>query len=259
MNTNTIDLEGLPARMRKARDEAGLTRERMAKLTGIPAKSIERYEAGLAEPPASRLKAFCDACDADQFEVMTGEQRMLRDDTVASSGDYTGNPPRNVPQTISEANSPVYGIKALLSDLDGLRQSKFMDASRRGAALVDELHLLMNRLEAGELMALANERGIDPAKCHDEDQLSSLFQADFDRAQHQCASIQDRIIDTAVLGIDLFDLQDDELRDVVAEMASTGLMDFWSRWDLSDSRVHRIAQLRDPLRRAAYSGRGLEL
>lgn len=56
------------SRIRLARESAGLTRARLAEMTGLTVKSIEKYETQI-EPPLSKLKLLMEALDLSPEDV----------------------------------------------------------------------------------------------------------------------------------------------------------------------------------------------
>lgn len=66
-----IEKEGavtVQSRLRAARESAGLTRARLAEMTGLTVKSIEKYETQI-EPPLSKLKLLMEALDLSPEDV----------------------------------------------------------------------------------------------------------------------------------------------------------------------------------------------
>lgn len=61
-------------RLRRLRNDKGLTGYELEKLTGISQSIISRYETGIIEPPISSLKIICDALGislSEFFDVNT--------------------------------------------------------------------------------------------------------------------------------------------------------------------------------------------
>lgn len=57
-------------RLKRAREEIGLSRRQVADETGISMKMIEKYEYDTAEPPLSRLKLLCQLLNVPMNEIM---------------------------------------------------------------------------------------------------------------------------------------------------------------------------------------------
>ena len=52
-------------RIKEAREKAGYTQREIAPLLNTTYQQIGKYERGIQEMTASRLKAFCEICNAD--------------------------------------------------------------------------------------------------------------------------------------------------------------------------------------------------
>ncbi len=59
-------------RMVKARDEAGISQERMAELLSCSRRTIVRYESGAGDVPPAVVMAYQVACDVDGPWLYTG-------------------------------------------------------------------------------------------------------------------------------------------------------------------------------------------
>ena len=57
-------------RLRAAREEAGLSLEDLGARCGIARQHVSRYELGLHEPSASRLRALCLALQASADDLL---------------------------------------------------------------------------------------------------------------------------------------------------------------------------------------------
>lgn len=51
-------VEGVGERLRDAREKAGLTQERAAKLIKVSMRTLQRWERGMYEPPIGALRAM---------------------------------------------------------------------------------------------------------------------------------------------------------------------------------------------------------
>ena len=215
-------------RLKTARTNAGLTHKALAEVTGIPFSSLQKFEYGIMEPTLSRLKTICEILNVSFDWVLTGddapniadnegtaENQLSESVSDNSSENVSDNSSENVSEKLSEGvpdfghgelpNEPSeIGISTLLNMIDVLRVDNFENVYRRSMALVDQAKSKLKYLEPFELEKLAIERGLHK----DDDQLpgflESLFQDNPENAQKYCGNIEERILDTAILGIDLF-------------------------------------------------------
>ena len=70
-DAHEADDDTLASRLRQARDDMGFSRAELARRTGIPAKSIEKFEFGTQEPSVSRLQALSEALEVT-FQSLAG-------------------------------------------------------------------------------------------------------------------------------------------------------------------------------------------
>ena len=87
MTTQVKDLpetqsDTVATRLRKSRDAIGLTRADVVKETGIPAKSIEKFENGNQEPSVSRLVTLCKLYDVTEAYILGQENAQVIDDAT---------------------------------------------------------------------------------------------------------------------------------------------------------------------------------
>src|SRR5258707_15866782 len=77
----TIDLPGLGARLREAREAAGLTQEQVAKLLGIPRPAISEMESETRNVSAGELKQLA-ACYKVSLPWLAGEPSYGADEKI---------------------------------------------------------------------------------------------------------------------------------------------------------------------------------
>lgn len=207
----TIQVKDLPeglndtvaTRLRFARDAIKLPRNQVTMATGIPVKSIEKFENGSMEPSVSRLVALCELYGVT-VDYVLGQDN----DQVITEPDDT-EPEAEKATVVSDDTE--YGPATILGELDALRETSFIGSQRRAMALVDELNRLLHFLEPDELSQIANNRGLflDP---EDSGSLfSDFFDEDPEEGQKYCGLVEERIADTAILGIDLYTVEMDPL------------------------------------------------
>ncbi len=230
----------LGQRLRQAREAARYSRTQLSAATSIPSKSIEKFEAGEQEPSVSRLIALANTLGVS-LDHLLGK-------TATSDAPLPG--PGNAPPDIEE--DPVGD---LLAELDELRGSGFQYAQRRAMALVDQLTAKLNMLEPRELIDIAQERGVDMASCPSVLDLQNALSADAGGGQAVCGEVEQRVIDTALLGADLPAVEGKKLVEIAARLKVEGGGFFG--WSADDKTLPTA--LREPLRRLAYAGKAIVL
>ncbi|MCC3303825.1 helix-turn-helix domain-containing protein [Sneathiella sp. HT1-7] len=179
---NAIKENDTPAdRLKAARNTKNLTRKQLAELTGIPVKTIEKYEYGGMEPNISRLHSLCEILGITPEAVIGIE--------METSG------PHETPEEISA--SGIHTSKFMedcllhLRELDMLRQGRFRAYPVKARAHFEALQNALRLLDGEELGEIAELRGI----VIDEEQIDEVEEA------------ARRILDTAVFGIDIFSIE----------------------------------------------------
>ncbi|WP_417824646.1 helix-turn-helix domain-containing protein [Thalassospira lucentensis] len=234
-------------KLRAAREEAGKSRATVQKETGISAKALEHYEAGTSEVSISRLEQLCKLYGLEMKEV-------LPIDVGGSAGEF----PRD--ENADAGGMPI--VEAMLADLAAFRVTGFDGAQRRAMALVDELATAMKRLESDELEALAEARELFEGDRPTSDGIFGLFVEDVDEAQRYCGLVEERIVDTAILGSDLYAIDREALVKVadaikdefdIEEPRFLGWSDCWGDY------AEFVPLIREPLRKLALMGKGMDL
>ena len=237
--------ETVATRLRLARDAAGRTRATVTTETGIPAKSIEKFENGHQEPSVSRLVTLCtlygvsvDHILGQNNDPITPELNAIEQGMAAASD-----------EGLSKTNGPA----AILNELDAMRANSFVLSKRRAMALVDELVRQLRFLEPDELLRLAGIRGIYKGECQDIETLIDFFFDDPDKGQKYCGLVEERIIDTAVIGVDLYTIELASLEHLIEDLAISpeGFDDLFSEWNGHDNI---IPEIRTTLRGMSIAG-----
>ncbi|MEQ8284438.1 helix-turn-helix transcriptional regulator [Thalassospira sp.] len=240
-------------KLRNARDELGISRAKVQDETGIPAKTLEHYEAGASEPTLTRLKALCDLYKLP-FGEMAGTEEGPKKIAVET--------PKEGETVPEEVPGGMVVVEAMLDELTAFRAVGFDGAQRRAMALVDELTTAMKRLESDELEALAEARGLFEGDRPTADGIFGLFVEDIDEAQRFCGLVEERIVDTAILGADLYTIDRealvtvaDDIKDEfdIEEPRFLGWSDCWGDY------AEFVPLIRDPLRKLALMGKGMDL
>ncbi|WP_419797604.1 MAG: helix-turn-helix domain-containing protein [Terasakiella sp.] len=227
--------ETLAFRMRKARDDKKLSRRQVSEETGISHNSIEKYENGKQEPNITRIKVLAELYDVSVNWLIGIEKDTLsptlrsvyveEDETVTAENhiapqteEATSPSLRNVYEeetlsvNVSEEETVAATLHETLEEIDNLRDGDFEDGKRIVLKLINIAHEFLEELEPQELEDLAIERNLF---CEQPDTgfgFWELFQDNPEAADTIFkGNIAERIIDTAVLGIDLFKIERDEL------------------------------------------------
>ncbi len=221
-------------RLKAARLDANLTRKALSEATGIPASTIDKYERGDMDPNTTRLKTICDRLGVSVDRVINddGAPRVSETSETAET-QVSANVAETFTETVSETSplSTVDEVSALLEEIDGLRSDNFEAGRRRAMALVNDVTAKLKYLEPGELIQVASGRGLYEGECPTTAFLDGLFQEKPDEAQEYCGNIEERILDTAILGVDLFTIQEKVLVKVAEQhkIESNGIT-FWDDW-----------------------------
>ncbi|WP_417452501.1 helix-turn-helix domain-containing protein [Kiloniella sp.] len=247
--------ETLAHKLRAARDYTNLSRAKVQAETGISAKSLEKYEDGTSEPPLSRLKTLCELYGLSLHELLgkekTAENQVLRN-IPGSIEEITEESPKEVTEGMNSF------VRDALQELDRYRISSFEGHTRKATALSAHLTQIIKYLEVNELLQLAIDRGLFIDDCPDEEALFGMMETNFESGQSSCSDIEERVVDTAILGIDLHSVE----RDALVRLADDLSEDF----DI-DSEVifgwgkHKdfVPKIRAPLRQLALTGNQVDL
>lgn len=250
LKPNKSDLKPLGKRLKQAREEAGYSQVKLGREVGIPEKSLQKMEYGIMDLPASRMKPLCNTLGVSPTWLCEG-----KDD------DADGTPARRPAKAVAandqadEEVSPLEHAMALLSEMDELREDKFNGARRTGNALLSDLLDALKRLEPSDLSELAKLRDLYEGACPSEEDLWSIFGEMPMQAQDICGRIDERLADTAVLGIDLYAIDLDALSTV-----AHNLQEEYGGFDLpffisESAREKMIKAIRPALRPLAFAGK----
>jgi len=245
--TNDDDLNAakvVGTRFRTARDAAGLSRTDVERRSGVSAKAIEKFEAGVQHPSYLRFGALCSAVGKSVEEILNGSD---------PEADYDEEPSMRGPIPAIVADP----VADLLSELDELRADGFENAQRRGMAIVDQLTHELHFLEPGELISIARKRGVDMATCPKALDLQTAIAQNSTKGQEACATVEQRIVDTALVGADLASVDRDALIKVADQLKQQfNLEAGFFGWGETAALVE---MLRQPLRQLAFAGQSIDL
>lgn len=204
----------IATRLREARENAGMSRAELARQTDIPAKSIEKFEYGTQEPSVSRIKVLCKVLNVSR-EWVEGE-----DDAPTPSAEPT---PKEKPQSspvhneVNE-NAPMVPIREALDELDDMQEYYFEGVQRQAIAMAEKIIADLKYLEPDELMDLAEDRGLFKGECLTLSDIQNFFVEELEKAQVYCGQVEERILDTAILGVDLYAIEHSPLVDLAERL-----------------------------------------
>lgn len=189
-DTSIATPEEIGSRIRETREEAGISRAGLGKMTGLSPKIILKIENAEQEATPSRLQSICQALSIDPAEFF-------------GSTDVSPNvPARNSPPVLIA--DPFSTAANILEAIDQLREDGYEDGPRKALALADEAKRALSYLEPDALTDLARLRGVKRQPETDTSTVLGLFSTDPCEGQEICGHIEDRIVDTAVFGFDLW-------------------------------------------------------
>lgn len=246
--------ETLAHKLRTARDNTSLSRAKVQAETGISAKSLEKYEDGSSEPPLSRLKTLCELYDLSLHELL-GEEKILENKDIESIPGTSEDITKESPEEVTEGMNTF--IRDSLSELEKYRNSSFKDHTRKAIALTKHLSQIIKYLEVDELLLLANDRNLFSEECPNKETLLGVFESSIDEGQSLCIDIEKRIIDTAVLGIDLHSIDRDALASFTDDLSDDFEIEsevFFGWGKHSDF----VPNIRGPLRQLAFTGKAVD-
>lgn len=203
---NESDTPG--ARLQAAREDKGLTRKKVAEMTGIPYKSLEKIEYGKMEANISRLKSLCAVLDIEPSFILNAGENETSETAENASVESSGENIKNIHSHVAMANE-------YLQMLDVLRQTGFENSIRKTEAYFNELKSTLYFLEYDELLELAKIRGMDVeiavSEETDSPETNELLEEDNVSEKPDCEELANRIIDTAIFGMDFYSISLDDL------------------------------------------------
>lgn len=230
----TEKTETLAHRLKRARTVADLTRKELAKRTGIPMKSVEKFESGAMDPNTKRLRKLAEVLEVSPEHLLYGGDQATASQMPALSDDPTIDVP-----TIEE-------VEDALTRIDDLREGDFSEAKRPALALAQTANQKAASLDADDLLELAEHRRLFAADLPTVSDLEKASIKDPEQAESAHQEIANRIVDTAIFGIDLYALELEPVADLAQEIGVE--MPLFFGWD---SHHDMLEDARSHLRRAA--------
>jgi transcriptional regulator with XRE-family HTH domain len=232
--TDTTELS-FGQRLKLTRETARYSRKALGELTGIPLKSIEKFEYETMSPSVKRLEILADALEVTTQYLLAGD---LDDEAV--------DDPIELPQ--EHDNSEISNVLALLHELDKYRQEGFKKYWRSTPRAFASLEEALAVLSLEELLDLAEKRNLYPVS---ETAQGLKGNELVEETETLTSFLKECILDTAYFGIDLCGLR---LRDLTTVALST------ERSLIKRSRVRKLKghDALVPLLREKYRGLALK-
>jgi transcriptional regulator with XRE-family HTH domain len=241
MSARNFDVKGFGARLRKAREAAGMSRSELAVMSEIPNKTIEKFEYGTQEPSVSRLAVMAELLSVSQKWLVTGVEHPVSIEsvgTVSKTDDDDGNLPSVETETdgmlqhLADARRSGFSdvwresVRSILGYLKRARAAQFAGCQRQALALCELAADNMKFMELEDLKGFAQEYGIivfdEDTKIQTRKQKkhNGLIVRHSDREavrdvediHAESVEIAERIIDKAVLGLDLYSIEQKKLQ-----------------------------------------------
>jgi len=248
----TEDVKAMGDKIRSGREAKGLSRAALAKETGIPAKAIEKFEYGEQEPSATRLRTLCRTLDIPLSDMLGQEVDEGDADTPPWEDAPAPAASFAAPQPVDAADR----FEAMLAYLDDARRAGFPDGARGYFATAEDALNLARHLERDELAELAAEWELYQAK---DDEASALPLETSDAPETwmaKCCDFANRLIDAAVLGVDLYSIKLDALERLANELAGDGRVRTPGIFESWEDHGEIIAAMRLALWAQAVMGTG---
>lgn len=233
--------------IRAARDAKGLSRKALGERISVSEKTIEKWETGERQPPVKRLQDLSVELEvpASYFVDGTGTLDVFPEiETTA---------PENIPEDTEAYADTVSSAFAFLDELDEIREAGFV-TPRSATTLIAKCQDALKQLEADDLLEVAEMRGLHSDDCPSLTGILEIFGLGFDKGQEFCGNIEERIIDTAIFGVDLYWIERKSLLELI-DKYKISHPDEWAVWPDWGSHEFFVPFLRHELRAAAIVGK----
>lgn len=237
------DAETLATRLKEARLDKNMTRPELHQATGIPVRTIEKYEQGYSEPTLTRLRVLGEALDLEVDYILHGEADPVEtEQTPENTGPIAMQPMMTIGTILRDDHTA--RAMTLLAALDRLRLMEFEGAYRKAGSIIAKLHEELSAMELDELIPVAVERGIeiDQNAGYTVDQLKEATPSD---AQANTNDLAERIVDTAIFGFDLYSLKIRDLNKLAGQV---------EQWEFFPEYPSLVENARIDLRRIRMVG-----
>lgn len=249
----------LGIRLRNARDKKKLSRRELQDITGISQKVIANYENGTQEQSVFRLRTLADALDVP-FDLLIGGEMIDEEESIANDDapEYELDDDDFLDHHDAEEIDKAVRIEDainLLQEIDEIRLRGFQLFPRRAASMIDSALEHLRTLEPAEIIEVAKHRELFLGKSDSFLDILGIFTEDFDKAQKYCGLIEERIVDTAIFGIDLYFIEEEPLIELIEELDIDHPNEFALPilWSWGDHEFF-VPYLRPVLRSSALAG-----
>jgi transcriptional regulator with XRE-family HTH domain len=200
-------------RLQRFREDAGYSRRQLAELVdddSVTAKTIENIERVVTDPGVNRLTAIAEALMTD-IDTLLGKKPTQPTQTGGVITEAPAEAPVEVPTDQELA------LEAL-EELDDLRGSGFQEEFDHANNLVQDAQNALKRMDVEELCEVARQRKISPASHPDPDEFKEMIGKNVQGYFAQRTCLGERIIDTAVFGVDLYKIEHKALKKLGEEL-----------------------------------------
>lgn len=223
-------------RIKQARTDAGLSRPALEKLTGIPARTIERLETATQQVTVHRLKLIATATDKP-LGWLQGVSDLGEEEETETHPGVSYRQTRR-PPTSAQAPS-ASDVLSLLDDIDAMRDDQFEGMIRRAMAAAEHAGRMLAFQEPVALIDIAMARGIDRASLPKARELQERLETSHNTGIADCRGVEERILDTALIGTDLHAVPIKTLKRI-AEREDIASDDGWLGWSSDDAVYEAI-------------------
>lgn len=190
-NTNTNELT-FGERLKQLREAKRYSRSALAKETGIPEKSLEKFEYGSATPTIDRLYKLAEVLDVTTQHLLDGDTPDEEDEIE-----------------LDEIDDLDEGLIEMKCDhIDVLREGGFHISWRSAPKLIAEIMSDIATYDLDILLDLAENRGLFVIT---SDEIATLTKATGKTKTEMFAEIVERILDTLYFGVDLYAIRKKDL------------------------------------------------
>ncbi|WP_417821369.1 helix-turn-helix domain-containing protein [Terasakiella sp.] len=292
--SSTFTAKNLGTRLRSKRDEAGLTRKIVHEKTGIPLSSIEKYENGSTDVPVSRLFDLANLYhvtmpwllgeeapennNSDTYTLRKKENTHSEHTEGVSEAifeDITESTHSEQPETVNvnvqDEKPELETIDDVLNAIDQMREREFEISSGDKTTMTNYQNKLVTKLEQAkdmmtimepdELTKLAIARKLYSEKPEIGFGLSAMLEDNSNGTNVAFkGDISERILDTVLLGCDLFLIERDDLAGLADELKEDHDIEEPAMLGLSWGNHEQLVPILRPiLRGLATSGDGVDL
>lgn len=201
--TTRTDRAAFGSRLQSAREASNFSRRQVAELTGIPVKSIEKFETGDMSPSIDRVQALARVIDVSPTFLLNGAPTKQEVEEIGAA--------------VAKHHEYLDDIDAILDaflSLDEMRKNGFQRHWRTAPRSFEALEEIVGKMSYDELLDVGEARGLLAVPQSEVEMYEGL---PLDEQIVAKQALADRIVDTAYFGIDLFSLDPEPLSDLADE------------------------------------------